>query len=88
MLGYAAKLTVPTGDGVNNAIFDGLELAEKIVEHGVDNIEQAVVEYEKAMLPRAKEAIQKGEFMTDVLFGAGAPGSFFKAIGMEVSEKQ
>ena len=79
--------SVPTGNGVNNAMFDRLELARQIIKHGIDGLDQAVVEYEKAMLPRGTQAIQKGQFMTEKLFGPEAPGSFFKAIGVDVGQK-
>jgi 2-polyprenyl-6-methoxyphenol hydroxylase-like FAD-dependent oxidoreductase len=70
---------VPTGDGVNNALYDSTELAKQIIKHGIDNLEAAVVDYEKAMLPRAIKAIEKGQWFTQHFFGADAPQDFLHA---------
>ncbi|KAL6885810.1 putative monooxygenase [Trichoderma evansii] len=79
LLGDAAHLTVPTGDGVNNALYDSAELAKQIIKHGVDKLEAAVVDYEKAMLPRAIKAIEKGHWFIQNFFGADTPQDFLYA---------
>jgi hypothetical protein len=57
-------------------------LAREIIKHGIDNLETAVVEYEKAMLPRAVAAIEKGQWFTEYFFGADTPQSFLQAVGL------
>ena len=69
---------VPTGDGVNNAMFDSYELAKQIAKYWPSgDLDRAVVEYEKDMVPRARGAIKEGETMLRVLFGPDAPDSMF-----------
>ncbi|KAM0263374.1 hypothetical protein ACHAQJ_001230 [Trichoderma viride] len=51
-------------DGVNDASYDSTESVKQIIKHGIDNLESAVVDYEKAMLPRAIKAIEKGHWFT------------------------
>jgi 2-polyprenyl-6-methoxyphenol hydroxylase-like FAD-dependent oxidoreductase len=70
----------PGGDGVNNALHDGVELARQIIKHGMDNLDSAVVEYEKAMFPRAVEAINKGQWAAEHLFNAESSQSFLQAV--------
>ncbi|KAL9479493.1 hypothetical protein ACSS6W_004279 [Trichoderma asperelloides] len=79
LLGDAAHLTVPTGDGVNNALNDSAELAKQIIKHGTGNLEAAVVDYEKATLPRAIKAIEKGHWFIQHFFGVDAPQEFLYA---------
>lgn len=73
--------SIPAGDGVNNAMYDSLELARSIVKHGIDDLASAVANYEKAILPRAVAAIEKGQWFTDHFFGADAPEDFLRAVG-------
>ena len=63
-------------------MYDSLELARQIVKHGTDNLESAVVEYERAMLPRAVDGIEKGQWYTEHFFGADGPQNFLQAIGV------
>jgi 2-polyprenyl-6-methoxyphenol hydroxylase-like FAD-dependent oxidoreductase len=51
LLGDAAHLMPPLGVGVNLAMLDACELALAIVHH--DTVEDAVLAYEKTMLPRS-----------------------------------
>jgi 2-polyprenyl-6-methoxyphenol hydroxylase-like FAD-dependent oxidoreductase len=69
---------VPTGDGVNNALYDSVELARQIIRHGIDDLESAVIDYEKRMLPRAVEAIAKGQWFIEHFFGADTPQNFLQ----------
>ncbi|KAL2830980.1 hypothetical protein BJY01DRAFT_260680 [Aspergillus pseudoustus] len=81
LLGDAAHLTIPSGDGVNNALQDSVELARQIVKHGVNGLDSAVREYEETMFPRAAKAIEKGQWYLEHFFGADTPETFLQAVG-------
>lgn len=55
LLGDAARMMAPNGDGANVAMFDGVELGRAIAAHP-DDPEAALAEYEQALFPRAAEA--------------------------------
>lgn len=72
LIGDAAHVTLPGGEGANIAMLDGAELAEAIAAHP-DDIEAAFTEYEQIMFLRSeKEALAARETI-DLIFGAGAP---------------
>lgn len=64
---------VPTGDGVNNAMRDSVDLAKHIISHGINDLESAKLAYEEGMRPRAVTTIQKGHWMSDHMFLAAGP---------------
>ncbi|MEU8611334.1 NAD(P)/FAD-dependent oxidoreductase [Actinoplanes sp. NPDC048791] len=74
LLGDAAHLTAPNGEGANLAMYDGSELAKAIAARP-DDIEAALNEYEQAMFSRSAEAALEGNRTHELLFGAGAPYS-------------
>jgi hypothetical protein len=41
-----------------------------------------VVDYEKAMLPRAVDAMKKAHFAAEYIFGADSPQTFLQAVGV------
>ena len=73
LIGDAAHLAPPNGEGANTAMQDGAELALAIAAHP-DDTEAALGEYEQAMFPRAAEA--GDEDVYDLMLGDDAPHSW------------
>jgi 2-polyprenyl-6-methoxyphenol hydroxylase-like FAD-dependent oxidoreductase len=74
LLGDAAHLMVPSGEGANLAMYDGAELAMAIVAHRGD-LEGALGAYERALFPRAAAAADGARAIFDRCFGSDAPAS-------------
>ena len=72
LIGDAAHVTLPGGEGANIAMLDGAELAEAIAAHP-DDIEAAFTEYEDIMFLRSEEEALAACETIDLTFGAGAP---------------
>ncbi|WP_316777794.1 NAD(P)/FAD-dependent oxidoreductase [Pedobacter antarcticus] len=53
LIGDAAHLMPPSGEGVNTAMLDALDLSECLTGGGFQNIHDAIAAYEKQMLARA-----------------------------------
>ena len=82
LLGDAAHVSTPfVGEGVNCALFDSLELAAQIVEHGTDadGLQRAVAGYEKGMFERGIRLIRKSNESATLLF-AEDPMKLLKVI--------
>jgi 2-polyprenyl-6-methoxyphenol hydroxylase-like FAD-dependent oxidoreductase len=74
LIGDAAHLAPPNGEGANLAMLDGAELGQAIAAHP-DDIEVALAAYEQAMFPRAAEAAGD-EDIYDLMLGDDAPRSW------------
>ncbi|QIS11674.1 FAD-dependent oxidoreductase [Nocardia arthritidis] len=75
LIGDAAHLAPPNGEGANLAMQDGAELGKAIAAHPGD-VESALTEYEQALFPRAAAAAADGAEVFEFMFGAAAPHSF------------
>jgi 2-polyprenyl-6-methoxyphenol hydroxylase-like FAD-dependent oxidoreductase len=71
LLGDAAHLQPPNGEGANLAMLDGAELGEAIAAHP-DDVEAALTEYERAMFPRSAAAAADGAAFNAMLWGDNA----------------
>lgn len=77
LLGDAAHLMAPSGEGANLAMYDGAELAKAIATHAGD-IEAALRDYEQALFPRSAKAALEAEEVNQVLYGEQSPHSLVK----------
>jgi 2-polyprenyl-6-methoxyphenol hydroxylase-like FAD-dependent oxidoreductase len=74
LIGDAAHLSLPNGEGANLAMYDAAELGKSLAAHP-DDIETALTAYEQAMFPRSSAAATDGTRLHETLYGAGAPHS-------------
>jgi 2-polyprenyl-6-methoxyphenol hydroxylase-like FAD-dependent oxidoreductase len=72
LLGDAAHLMPPAGEGANLAMFDGAELGKAIAAHP-DDIEAALAAYEGAMFPRSESEYADALEILDLCLGERAP---------------
>src|ERR1700733_13639401 len=74
LLGDAAHLMIPSGEGANLAMFDGAELGKAIAANPGD-VEAALLAYEKDLFPRGAFAAVEADELREGLFGDNAPQS-------------
>lgn len=72
LLGDAAHLMAPNGEGANLAMFDGAELGRAIAANSGD-VESALLAYETDLFPRGASAAAEGAEGNLKLFGPDAP---------------
>lgn len=72
LLGDAAHLMLPSGEGANLAMFDGAELGRAIAAHP-DDIEAALSEYETAMFLRSESEAANARLIMELCLGDRAP---------------
>ena len=76
LVGDAAHVGLPNGEGVNVAMHDSLQLAQEIERCGLENLAEAVRRYEESMLPKGAEHIEDGEMMSKLFYEKDSPKSF------------
>jgi 2-polyprenyl-6-methoxyphenol hydroxylase-like FAD-dependent oxidoreductase len=75
LLGDAAHLMPPTGEGANIAMYDGSELAAAIAAHR-DDVDAALAQYEGPMFARAAAEAPEAPRIFNLMYGPDAPHSF------------
>ena len=79
LLGDAAHLMPPSGEGANLAMLEGAELAQAIVRHAGD-VEAALATYEEPMFLRARAEAVDAHDMLDLCLGDHAPAAFLDTL--------
>ena len=74
LLGDAAHLMAPSGEGANLGMFDGAELGKAIAANPGD-VEAALIAYEKDLFPRSASEAAEAEGILKVCLGPNAPQS-------------
>jgi 2-polyprenyl-6-methoxyphenol hydroxylase-like FAD-dependent oxidoreductase len=86
LLGDAAHLMPPSGEGANLAMFDGAELGKAIVAHP-DDIEAALTAYEEAMFPRSELEAANAHQLLELILGDRAPFGFIDFLNSAPKEE-
>jgi len=77
LLGDAAHLMPPSGEGANLAMLDGAELGQALAAHP-DDSEAALAAYENEMFVRSAAEAKDARDIIDVCLGDRAPDSFIE----------
>ncbi|OIJ68085.1 FAD-dependent oxidoreductase [Streptomyces mangrovisoli] len=72
LLGDAAHLSAPSGEGANLAMLDGAELGEALAAHPGD-VEAALAAYEERLFPRGAQAGAEAAHIHGLLYGDDTP---------------
>ena len=67
MIGDAAHQTPPSGDGVNQAMLDALELYEALCKENFSTVQEAIAAFEKKMLDRTSVATDEALQLTEAM---------------------
>lgn len=83
LIGDAAHLCLPNGEGVNIGMLDALELSNGLIpvlqewnENGHEKTAKAILKFEQDMLPRMRETMVQTLSLLDNMYGPEAPESF------------
>ncbi|WP_232668318.1 FAD-dependent oxidoreductase [Pseudonocardia sp. TRM90224] len=79
LVGDAAHLAAPNGEGANLAMLDGAELGKAIVAHPGD-VESALAEYEQAMFVRSETPLDEAVLL-ESMFGDDVPQVMVDLLG-------
>jgi len=82
LLGDAAHVTVPGGEGANLAMLDGAELAQAIAAHPHDT-DAALAAYEAIMFPRSHAEATAAHETVELIFGHDAPHALARLFNSE-----
>jgi 2-polyprenyl-6-methoxyphenol hydroxylase-like FAD-dependent oxidoreductase len=74
LVGDAAHLMIPSGEGANLAMFDGAELGLAIAANP-DNLEATLIAYEQELFSRSAAEAKESQKILDICLGAHAPQS-------------
>ncbi len=77
LLGDAAHVMAPSGEGANLAMYDGAELAKAIATNPHD-LEAALLANETNLFPRSAREAAEADRMHEVLFGNNSPQSLLE----------
>ena len=77
LIGDAAHLMAPSGEGANLAMLDAAELAEAIANN-YNNIDDVIKEYESRMFQRSEEEQKESHEILDICLGQDSPDRFVK----------
>jgi 2-polyprenyl-6-methoxyphenol hydroxylase-like FAD-dependent oxidoreductase len=80
LLGDAAHLGPPDGEGANLAMYDGAELGKALAAHR-DDVEAALAEYEASMFERSAIAAVEAAKVHELCFGESAPHGLIAFLG-------
>jgi hypothetical protein len=70
---------VPSGGGVNNAMYDAYELSKRIIKYGVEDLHRATLDYEEASRPRGLKIVKKGHWFAEHFFRGRGAAAFLEA---------
>ncbi|MDJ1505705.1 NAD(P)/FAD-dependent oxidoreductase [Xanthocytophaga agilis] len=81
LLGDAAHIMPPSGEGVNLAMLDALELSECLTTGNFNNVQSAIAAYEKQMQRRGLAEAQASLEMVQWMHGEGAMEKMVQLFG-------